>query len=316
MLQGFISREVLDDFALVSDMAYVAQNSGRIVRALLEIAMSQKWANATAALIGMSKAIESRLWSFDHPLRQFNLKAETMFSLEKWADDWTISELASADAAVLGALVHLNETHGRAILNASKQFPCTQIDYTLQPISSDILKISLKITRAFDWNTKIHGTSEQFWIWIEDRDASTILQLFQIVFHETTDALRTDFFIPIPSGQPAAFVTIRSISDRWVGAEDSMTIPLDSLIMPSASPPHTPVLNLPFLGMDEIGSSILKDIFFSRLRTLNTLQTQTFWNLIHTKRNSLFCAPAGSGKSALVQMAVWCVPSLLMLGLF
>jgi antiviral helicase SLH1 len=238
-----------------------------------------------------------------------------MFSLEKWADDWTTSQLATADAAALGTLVHLNEAHGRAIVNASKQFPSTQIGYTLQPIAGDILNISLKIRRAFDWNTKIHGTSEPFWIWIEDSDASTILHLSRIVFHETTDFLSADFFIPIPNGQPPAFVTIRSISDHWVGAEDSMTIPLDSLIMPAASPPHTPVLNLPFLGIDEIDPPVLRGIFSRRLHTLNTLQTQTFWNLIHTRRNSLFCAPAGSGKSALGQMAVWCGWILFVLGL-
>ncbi|KAF8974332.1 Sec63-domain-containing protein [Flammula alnicola] len=305
LLQGYISREMVDDFALVSDMAYVAQNGGRIVRALLEIVISKKWANVTAVLMAMSKSIESRLWPFDHPLRQFNIKPETLFSLEKWADEWSVSQLAKMDAASLGKLVHLNEIHGLAILNAAKQFPTVQITYALRPIAANVLRVSLGISRAFEWNAKIHGTSEPFWIWIEDQDMTTILQLSHIVFHQTMNTLEVDFFIPIPNGQVPSFVTIRSISDRWVGAEDTITISLDALIMPSASEPHTPVLNLPFLNIAEIQPHVLKDLFSRRLHTLNTLQTQTYWNFVHTRRNSLFCAPAGSGKSTLAQMAIW-----------
>lgn len=59
LLQAYISRAYIDDFALVSDTGYVAQNAGRIVRALLEIAMSKRWAPVTLVLMSMSKAIES-----------------------------------------------------------------------------------------------------------------------------------------------------------------------------------------------------------------------------------------------------------------
>lgn len=59
LLQAYISKAYIEDFALVSDMGYVAQNAGRIVRALLEIAMSKRWAPVTLSLMAMSKAIES-----------------------------------------------------------------------------------------------------------------------------------------------------------------------------------------------------------------------------------------------------------------
>jgi hypothetical protein len=47
LLQAHISKVFIEDFALVSDAAYVAQNAGRIIRALLEIALSRNWANCT-----------------------------------------------------------------------------------------------------------------------------------------------------------------------------------------------------------------------------------------------------------------------------
>jgi len=296
---------MVEDFALVSDMAYVAQNGGRIVRALLEIAISKKWANATSVLMNISKAIESRMWSFDHPLKQFHLKPETLFSIERWADDVPTSELVELDASSLGSLVHLNEHHGQAILNAAKQFPAVRIVYTLQPLTADVLKISLTITRAFDWNTKVHGTSEPFWIWIEGMDGLNILQLSHVIFHQNTVSLKTDFHISIPSRQPPDYVTIRVISERWVGAEDTITVSLDSLVVPSPPLPPTPVLNLPFLSVDELQPSFIKDLFIRSLRTLNVLQTHAYWNFMFNKSNSLYSAPAGSGKSTLARMAVW-----------
>jgi len=306
LLQGFISREMVEDFALVSDMAYVAQNGGRIVRAVLEIAMSKKWAHVTAVLMGVSKAIESRLWPYDHPLRQFSLKPETSHALEKWADDLSVPHLAALDAHALGSLVHLNDIHGQAILNAAKQFPSVNISYNLQPIASDVLKISLEVTRAFEWNAKVHGTSEPFWLWVEDQDGSNILQLSHIMFHQNTDLLAIDFFILIPSGELPDYVTIKSISDRWVGAEDTITIIFDTLTMPPVSQPNTKVLDLPFLAISDIGGPpIFKDIFSQDVHTLNALQTQSYWNMVHAKHNSLLCAPAGSGKSLLGKMAIW-----------
>ncbi|KAF8914047.1 Sec63 Brl domain-containing protein [Gymnopilus junonius] len=305
LLQGYISREMVEDFALVSDMAYVAQNAGRIVRALLEMAISKKWANVTSVLMNMSKSIETRLWPFDHPLRQFPLKADTMFSVEKWADDWPISQLSSLDAKSLGELVHLNEAHGMAILNAAKQFPTVQVAYTLRPVTADVLGISLVVTRAFEWNPKVHGATEPFWIWIEEHDGLHILQLSHLVFHQTTDTLQVNFFVPMPQGQSPPMLTIRSISDRWVGAEDDFAVSLDSIIMPSIPQLQTLVLDLPFLKIDAILPAHLKDTFSQNLHTLNTLQTQAFWNLAHNKRNSLLCGPVGSGKSTLAQMAIW-----------
>jgi len=292
-------------------MAYVAQNGGRIIRAVLEIAISKKWSNVTAVLLELSKAVETRLWPFDHPLKQFQLKAETLYNLEKWADEWSVTQLAGFDAASLGKLVHLNEQHGRAIVDAAKRFPSVRIFYGLQPIAADILKICLKVKRAFEWNTAVHGTSEHFWIWVEDATGLNVLQLSRITFRETTDTLKIDFFISIPQGQPPPFVTIRSVSDRWVGAEDSVNIAMDSLIMPPASPPHTRPLHLPFLSMNELeGFSNLARIFSRRLNTFNNLQTQYFWNLVRTRRHSLVCAPSGSGKSTAVQMLVWYVVNL------
>lgn len=298
---------MVDDFALVSDSAYVAQNGGRIVRALLEIAMSRKWANVTAVLMGMSKAIEKRLWPFDQPLKQFPLKGDIFYGLQQWADEWSVAQLASMDADALGKLVHLNGQQGLAILNAAKQFPTVQISCDLRPLGHDVLKISVRVKRAFTWNAKVHGSAEPFWVWVEDYGGLIILQLAHLVFRQTTEVLNVDFIISIPNGISPPSVTVRSVSDRWMGAEDETTIGLDSLIMPTLSESHTSTLDLPFLPTSVFRNSVVESLFSPRMDHLNLIQTQTYWSLMNTHSRSLLCAPTGSGKSVMGQVLVWCV---------
>jgi antiviral helicase SLH1 len=308
LLQSYISRRILDDFALVSDMAYAAQNGGRIIRALLEMAISRKWASVTAVLMGMSKAIEKRLWPFDQPLKQFDLKADIFYGLEKWADHYSVAELAAMSSADLGELVHMNERHGAAIQSAAKQFPTVHIGYDLRPLGSDVLKIAVTITRAFDWCSKFHGSAEPFWAWVEDHDGITILQLSHLLFRQTTEVVEVDFVISVPEGELPRSVTIRFVSDRWMCAEDEISVPLDSLIMPAPSSSHTPILDLPFLSLSILRNPVLEVAFSSRLHTFNAIQTQTLWSLLQTRMHALVCAPTGSGKSVVGQLVIWYEP--------
>ncbi|KII95222.1 hypothetical protein PLICRDRAFT_661155 [Plicaturopsis crispa FD-325 SS-3] len=313
LLQGYISRQPVDDFALVSDMGYAAQNGGRIIRSLLEIAVSRKWANASTVLMGMSKAIEKRLWPFDQPLKQFQLKADVFYNLERWADELSPAELAAMSAADIGKLVHLNENHGLAILNAAKQFPAVHIDHSLRPLGFDVLKIAVRVARAFEWSSKVHGSVEPFWLWVEDHEGTTILQLAQLVFRDNTAILDVDFVISVPQGKPPPLVTIRFVSERWMGAEDEVAIPLESLVMPSPSNTHTVSLDLPFLPLSVCRTPVLEDLFGARIQNFNAIQTQIFWSLIHTRLHSLVCAPTGCGKSLMGQILIWCAPRMTLL---
>jgi antiviral helicase SLH1 len=293
---------MLEDFALVSDMSYVAQNSGRIIRALLEIALSRKWANVSNVLMGMSKAIEKRLWPYEHPLRQFDLKVETMYKIQEWVDEWTVQELLSLDAASLGELVHLNEPQGQAILKAAKNLPSLRIDYKLKPLGADVLRISVRLTRTFTWNTRLHGTAEPFWVWIEDHETLTILQLAHIIVRSTTESTLLDFIITIPGGVTPPFVTIRVISDRWIGAEDEMQLSLASLIMPLSSQSHTPLLPLPLLSSSIIRDSVLRALLSQQTPSFSAIQTQAYWILLETHHHSLLSAPSGSGKTMMAKI--------------
>ena len=289
---------------MISDMQYVAQNAGRITRALLEIAISRKWANTSAVLMGMSKAIEKRLWPFEQPLKQFNLKQNVFYELERWADDYSVSELVQMSPAELGDLVHLNAIQGQAILNAAKQFPAIQISYSLRPLGSDVLRINTCVRSAFTWSSK-HGSVEPFWLWVEDHEGKVILQLSHLLLRPSTDVLDVAFLISIPDGQIPPFVIIRSVFERWMGAEDEVKVSFDDLVMPARPNCHTPRLNLPFLSHSALQDNVLGELFAVKIRSLNAIQTQAFWSTVNTASNALVCAPTGSGKSTLGHILTW-----------
>ncbi|KAF8639907.1 hypothetical protein AX17_001158 [Amanita inopinata Kibby_2008] len=307
LLQGYISRDAIEDFALVSDTAYVAQNSGRIVRALLEIALSKKWSSVSSVLLNMSKAIELRMWPYEHPLKQqFNLKNEVIHGLDTWAEDWSITELAESDPYSLGQLIHLNERHGTAIASAAKQFPSIRLEYDIRPLGPHILKISVRARRHFVWNANIHGGSEIFLLWVENEETSTILQMTRLIYRATTGTINSDFIISIAKDTALPRLMLRSTSDRWIGADEDLPISLDSIVMPASFDNHTVKLNLSSLRTSIFKDPVIESMF-SHINYLNGIQTQTFWSLTYSQQHSLICGPASSGKSTLTQIAIWTV---------
>jgi antiviral helicase SLH1 len=158
---------------------------------------------------------------------------------------------------------------------------------------------------AFTWNSDVHKGVEPFWLWIEDPEESTILQLANIAIRQTTQILDVDFVISIPNGRPPPSLVIRYVSERWMGAEDEVVVPLDVLTMPRVSQGHTPRLDLPYLSLTTLGSAPLAKTLAKRMHGLNAIQTQAFWSLLRTRMNGLICAPTGSGKTTLAEILCW-----------
>ncbi|KZS97906.1 Sec63-domain-containing protein [Sistotremastrum niveocremeum HHB9708] len=304
LLQGFISQTYVEDFALVSDMNYAAQNGGRIIRAILDIAMSRKWACVAAVSMALSKAIEKRMWPFDHPLKQFKLSPDTMYNLERWADEYSPAELATMSASDLGALIHLNERHGTAILRCARQFPTAKITHKLRPLNAELLQVHVSVTRSFEWDNQVHGFSEPFIIWIEDEDGLELLQYAHLLFSANTDRQETDFLVSIPANIPPPKLRLRFISDRWIGAEEEVEIDLDDLRMPVLNSNRTALLDLPFLPTSAVPGTHLQRSVTHRFGSFNAMQTQVFWSVINTSQNVLLCSSAGSGKSLLGYVSV------------
>lgn len=268
--------------------------------------MSKKWANVTGVLMGISKAIEKRMWPFEHPLKQFKLSADVLYNLQQWADERSPAELAVMNAEDLGRLIHLNPLHGAALLTAAQQFPSALISYKLRPLGSELLKIRIRVTRAFEWNAKVHGSTEPFWLWVEDHQGVDILQWAYLHFKQSTTVIDVEFVIPVHDPPPPS-VVIRFLSDRWLGAEDELIVSFDKLVMPLPSTTRTSVLEVPFLPLSALHHPGIEAEYEMRFRVFNGIQTQSFWSAYNNAQHMLLSAPASCGKSICGQLAIWFV---------
>ena len=62
LLQAYISRLKLEGLALGSDMQYIRDSAGRLMRCLFEICLKRGWANLTSKALGLCKMISRRMW--------------------------------------------------------------------------------------------------------------------------------------------------------------------------------------------------------------------------------------------------------------
>jgi antiviral helicase SLH1 len=251
----------------------------------------------------MSKSIEKRMWSYENPLKQSALKPVVLHSLERHADDYTPAELAHFSAAELGEMLKLNEMHGKAVLEVARQFPATTVRTRLRPLSHSLLRVDICLDRNFRWNVNVHGHSEPFYVWLEDHEGINILHWSHFTFKSTSSTIDLEFIVPMEASdlQP---LTLRVVSDRWVGCEETVPVLVDDLVMPELPAPNTPLLNIPFLPITALQDTTLQATYKPMFTTFNSIQSQAFWTIYHTDINVLLSAPNACGKSTMGDIAV------------
>ena len=109
------------------------------------------------------------------------------------------------------------------------------------------------------------------------------------------------FTIPSSSRPPCYFV--RCISNRWLGVETIVPLPLAELTLPSAAPAHTELLDLRPLPKSAVGRPEWEAIF--QFSHFNPVQTQVFHSVYHTDQNILVGSPTGSGKTVTAELSVF-----------
>lgn len=252
-----------------------------------------------------SSPIAERMWSFNHPLGQFDLPAEVLYNIERWADDIPIEQIGTMSPADFGSLIHLNERLGERAVRAAKQMPYAELTHTLQPVTHDLLRITLEIWPNFEWSEKQHGSIEAFWVWVEDEAGLEILQWSRIVMRPSTRVVRQEYVVAVSSIPKS--LTARVISDRWLGAEYEYPISLSDIVMPDAPPPHLPLLDLPLLSYREAFSRcpLVLQAYKSASPTFDPVQTQAFHSVFHTSSNVVICAAGAQSRGVLLEMAIW-----------
>ena len=304
LLQSYISRAQLEDFALANDSNYIAQQSARICRAIFMIALNRRWGYQCLVLISLCKSLEKRIWAFQHPLHQFDLPKPVMNQLDA-KSSISIEELKEMDAAEIGSLVH-NHGAGKTISKILENFPTISIESEIAPLNRDVLRIKLFLTPDFRWNDRHNGTSESYWIWVENSETSEIYhhEFFILNRRKLYDDHELNFTIPLSDPLPTQ-IYVRAVSDRWLGAETVHAISFQHLIRPDTESVYTDLLNLQPLPIAALKNPALEEIYGQRFQFFNPMQTQIFHCLYHTSANVLLGSPTGSGKTIACEMAMW-----------
>jgi antiviral helicase SLH1 len=305
LLQSYISRARIEDFALVSDMGYVAQNAARICRALFMIALNRRWGYQCQVLLSLCKSIEKQIWPFDHPFHQFDLPQPVLRNLDERLPTSSIESMREMEPTEIGQLVH-NHKMGKVLSKLLDNFPTLSVETEIAPLNRDVLRIRLSIYPEFSWNDRHHGASESFWVWVENSETSEIYhhEYFILSRKKLYDDHELNFTIPLSDPLPSQ-IYVRIISDRWLGAETVSPVSFQHLIRPDTESVYTDLLNLQPLPISALQSPILEEVYSQRFQFFNPMQTQIFHLLYHTSSNVLLGSPTGSGKTVAAELAMW-----------
>ncbi|KAM7028565.1 LOW QUALITY PROTEIN: U5 small nuclear ribonucleoprotein 200 kDa helicase [Acridotheres tristis] len=298
LLQAFISQLKLEGFALMADMVYVTQSAGRLMRAIFEIVLNRGWAQLTDKTLNLCKMIDKRMWQSMCPLRQFKkLPEEVVKKIEK--KNFPFERLYDLNHNEIGELIRMPKM-GKTIHKYVHLFPKLELSVHLQPITRSTLKVELTIAPDFQWDEKVHGSSEAFWILVEDVDSEVILhhEYFLLKAKYAQDEHLVTFFVPVFEPLPPQYF-IRVVSDRWLSCETQLPVSFRHLILPEKYPPPTELLD-----PSALRNSAFESLYQDKFPFFNPIQTQVFNTVYNSDDNVFVGAPTGSGKTICAEFAI------------
>ncbi|CAK9183443.1 unnamed protein product [Ilex paraguariensis] len=302
LLQAYISQLKLEGLSLTSDMVFITQSAGRLMRALFEIVLKRGWAQLAEKALKLCKMVNKRMWSVQTPLRQFHgIPNEILMKLEKKDLAWErYYDLSSQE---IGELIRVPKM-GRTLHKFIHQFPKLNLAAHVQPITRSVLRVELTITPDFQWDDKVHGFVEPFWVVVEDNDGEYILhhEYFMLKKQYIDEDHTLTFSVPIYEPLPPQYF-IRVVSDRWLGSQTVLPVSFRHLILPEKYPPPTELLDLQPLPVTALRNPSYEALY-QKFKHFNPVQTQVFTVLYNTDDNVLVAAPTGSGKTICAEFAI------------
>jgi pre-mRNA-splicing helicase BRR2 len=303
LLQAYISQFKLEGYALASDMVYISQSAGRIFRALFEICLKRNWAALALTTLNICKMVEKRMWSAMTPLRQFKgIQEDILYKIER-KEQLTWDRFYDMTAEQIGELIKLPK-QGKALHRLIRTFPRLELEAAIQPQTRSSMFVELAITPDFIWDDKYHGTSETFYIIVEDNDSEVILhsETFILKKKHSKQDHRVSFIVPMIEPIPPQYF-IRVVSDRWLNCERLLPISFRHTILPEKFPPHTSLLDLQPLLFKMLRYPEA-EAHYKNFPHMYPIQTQTFKALYETDESVFIGAPTGSGKTLCAEFAL------------
>ena len=305
LLQTYISRKRVETFSLISDLHYISQNGGRILRGLFEISLKKGWPRITHTLLNLAKCVDWQLWPSEHPLCQMpSMLSHDILDKLRYREDLTLDRLEEMDEHEVGRIINY-QRGGAVVKKCARQFPYLELNPSVQPITRTVLRVRVTILPKFEWNERIHGNSMSWWFWITDSENDHMyynefvsISKKQVRSEEDIELV---FTIPIFEPIPAQYLLV-AISDIWLHSETIETLSFKHLILPEIYPPHSELLDLQPLRKQVLMNKDYESIF--SFSYFNPVQTQVFHSVYHSDQNILLGAPTGSGKTVIAELAM------------
>ncbi|KAI6657394.1 hypothetical protein LOD99_142 [Oopsacas minuta] len=306
LLQAHISRKRVETFSLISDLHYISQNGGRILRGLFDIALKKGWPRVTMTLLVLAKCVDWQLWPSDHPLCQMqSMLSQDLFEKLRTREDLSLERLEEMGEQEIGRMIHY-QRGGAVVKKCARQFPCLKLKSVVQPITRTVLRVRVTILPNFEWNERIHGNSLSWWFWVTDSENDHMYYSEFVSINKkqirTEEDIELVFTIPIFEPIPAQYL-LYAVSDIWLHCETIETLSFKHLVLPEIYPPHSELLDLQPLKKTALKNEDYESIF--TFSYFNPIQTQVFHSVYHSDQNILLGAPTGSGKTVIAELAMF-----------
>lgn len=307
LLQAYISQLSLEGFALVSDLVYITQSAGRLLRAIFEICLRRGWARVAHKALEICKMVEHCQWLSHSPLRQIpEIPSELVRRVER--KDFPFERLFDLNPAELGELVRAPK-QGKVLFDALKNFPRVSLVANILPLTRKLLRIELSVTPEFDWSESATNSAEPFWLTVEDVDQEQVLFADSFILRRSQcvrgEALFVTINVPILDPLPPLYF-VRLVSDRWLHSEAKLAINLMQLKLPVECPPPTALLDLAPLTPQEafVKHPELAESVFAEVEQFSAIQTQVFPALYRSDESVFVGSPSGSDSLMAAEFAL------------
>ena len=207
------------------------------------------------------------------------------------------------EAHEIGELVRAPKL-GKTVYKYIHQIPKLELTVHILPITRSTLKVELLIQPDFEWDEKVHGQAEAFWVLVEDVDSEIILhcEYFLLKAKYAQDEHMLKFYVPVFDPLPPQYF-IRCVSDRWLSSETQLPVSFRHLILPEKYVPPTELLDLQPLPISALRDPTAESLYNVHFDYFNPIQTQVFNSLYNTDDNVFIGAPTGSGKTICAEFA-------------
>lgn len=302
LLQAYISRLLLDGFALMADMIYITQSAGRLLRAIHEICLRKKWAQLAHISLDLCKVVEKRMWNSRSPFRQFGDMAPREIIRATEASHVPFLSYFHLDAAELSEAINF-KGHSQNAYELLQLFPKLALESQAQPISQDLVRVLVDIMPEWKWNYKLHGRSELFLLVVEDCNGESILydDIVKITEKHLRRGLVVDLTVPVSEPlSPNFFVTLTS--QKWLHSQWREPVKMFDTKLPKKPSSSTELLDVQSVPTSAIKNENLAETF--EFSNFNKFQSQCFHALWNSNANFFLGVSKGSGKTACAELAI------------